>query len=61
MLNTKLTIDVNEKDSSIAAIPAVINGASDNVFAGDQLLIDIDIAGTGAKGLIVQATFQYMT
>ncbi len=57
MLTTKLTIDANESDSKDAATPAVIDAANDDVATGDQLRIDVDVAGTGAKGLIVEMTF----
>src|SRR5262245_37577626 len=51
ILSTKLTIDANELTSTTAATPAVI---SDNVLADDaEITIDIDTAGTGAKGLKV--------
>jgi hypothetical protein len=58
MLSTKLTIDATEKDSSTAATPAVIDATKDDVATGDELRIDIDVAGTGAKGLSVDLTFQ---
>lgn len=58
MLTTKLTIDANEKDSSTAATPAVIDTGNDDVATGDELRIDIDVAGTGAKGLIVDLAFR---
>jgi hypothetical protein len=58
MLTTKLTIDANETDSSTAANAAVIDTANDDVATGDKLRIDIDVAGTGAKGLIVELQFQ---
>lgn len=58
MLSTKLTIDANETDSSTAATAAVIDTGNDDVATGDQLRIDIDVAGTGAKGLIVEMQFQ---
>lgn len=58
MLSTKLTIDQGETDSSTAAAAAVIDTAHDDVATGDMLRIDIDVAGTGAKGLIVQLTFE---
>jgi hypothetical protein len=57
MLSTKLTIDANETDSSTAATPAAIDATKDDVATGDMLRIDIDVAGTGAKGLIVELTF----
>lgn len=57
MLSTKLTIDASEKDSSTAATAAVIDTTKDDVVTGDELRIDVDVAGTGTKGLIVQLTF----
>jgi hypothetical protein len=51
ILSTKLTIDVSEKTSTTAATPAVI---SDTALADDaEITIDIDVAGTDAKGLKV--------
>lgn len=57
MLTTKLTIDASETDSSTAAAAAVIDTANDDVATGDMLRIDIDVAGTGAKGLVVEMQF----
>lgn len=51
ILSTKLTIDANELTSTTAASAAVI---SDSALADDaEITIDIDVAGTGAKGLKV--------
>lgn len=51
ILSTKLTIDATEKTSVTAAAAAVISTAA---IADDaEITIDIDGAGTGAKGLIV--------
>ncbi len=48
ILSTKLSIDANEKTSTTAATAAVI---SDTGLADDaEITIDIDVAGTGAKG-----------
>ena len=48
ILSTKLSIDANEKTSTTAATAAVI---SDTALADDaEITIDIDTAGTGAKG-----------
>lgn len=58
MLSTKLTIDASETDSSTAAAAAVIDATKDDVATGDMLRIDIDVAGTGAKGLMVEMQFQ---
>jgi hypothetical protein len=58
MLSTALTIDANEKDSATAATAAVINTSNDDVATADEIAIDIDGAGTGAKGLFVELRFQ---
>lgn len=51
VLSTKLSIDASEKTSTTAATAAVI---SDAALADDaEITIDIDAAGTGAKGLKV--------
>lgn len=51
IFSTTLTIDSGEKTSTTAATPAVISDAS---LADDaEMTIDIDTAGTGAKGLKV--------
>lgn len=51
ILSTKLTIDASEKTSTTAATAAVI---SDATLADDaEITVDIDVAGTGAKGLKV--------
>lgn len=57
MLTTNLTVDASEPTSLTAATPAVIDAANDDVAAGDIIRIDVDGAGTGAKGLIVALTF----
>jgi hypothetical protein len=51
ILSTKATIDVGEYDSMHAAAAPVI--ANPAVASGDFLRVDVDIAGTGAKGLDV--------
>ena len=51
ILSTKLTIDANELTSTTATTAAVVSDAS---LADDaEITIDIDVAGTGAKGLKV--------
>lgn len=57
MLTTRITIDASETDSSTAATAAVIDTGNDDVATGNLLRIDIDVAGTGAKGLIVEMQF----
>lgn len=51
ILSTKLTIDANELTSVTAATAAVISSAS--IANDDIITFDIDVAGTGAKGLKV--------
>jgi hypothetical protein len=58
MLSTRITIDANEKTSYTAATPAVIDTTKDDVVTGDQLRIDVDVAGTSTSGLWVMLTFQ---
>jgi hypothetical protein len=51
IFSTRLTIDANEKTSVTAATAAVM---STTTFADDdEISMDIDVAGTGAKGLKV--------
>ncbi len=57
MLTTKITIDASEKSSRTAATAAVIDTSNDDVADGDQIAIDVDVAGTGAKGLGVILVF----
>lgn len=51
IFSTTLTIDASEKTSTTAATPAVISDA--NIADDAEITIDIDAAGTGAKGLKV--------
>ena len=51
VLSTKLTIDENELTSVAAAVPVVISTSA--VADDDEITFDIDVAGTGAKGLKV--------
>jgi hypothetical protein len=57
MLSTRITIDASEFTSYTAATAPVIDTAHDDVSTGDLIAIDIDVAGTGAKGLGVVLTF----
>ena len=58
MLSTRITIDINESTSYTAATPSVVDPANDDVATGDVILIDVDVAGTGAKGGIAILEFQ---
>lgn len=57
MLTTRITIDASEFTSYTAATPPVIDLANDDVATGDRIAIDVDVAGTGAKGLGVTLEF----
>lgn len=53
ILSTKLTIDANEKTSVTASTAYAFSaGATASLAADDEVTFDIDVAGTGAKGLI---------
>lgn len=58
VLSVNVTIDANEKSSYTAATAPTIDTSYDDVATGDELRIDVDGAGTGAKGLTVVFTFQ---
>jgi hypothetical protein len=53
MLSTGITINA----SGYYATDGVIDTGADNVTTGDRIFIDVDGAGTGAKGLSVTMTF----
>lgn len=57
MLTTKITIDANELSTATAATPAVIDEDYDDVVYGDLVRFDVDVAGTGTQGLIIELTF----
>lgn len=57
MLTTRITIDASEFTSYTAAAAPVIDTGNDDVATGDLVAVDVDVAGTGAKGLGVILTF----
>jgi len=57
ILSTKLTVDQSEKTSTTAATACVMT--SGTLKDDDEVTIDIDGAGTGAKGLIVAITVEH--
>jgi hypothetical protein len=57
MLTTKISIDASEFTSYTAATAPVIDTTKDDVATGDLIAVDVDVAGTGAKGLGVLLTF----
>lgn len=58
MLSTRITIDASELTSYTAATAPVISGTYDDVATGDRLRIDVDVTGTGTKGLDIHLGFQ---
>lgn len=58
MLSTKLEIDSGEYASKNAATQKVINAANSQVLWGDDIAIDVDVAGTGVKHLRVALKFE---
>jgi len=58
MLSTLITIDASEYSSYTATTPPVIDTTYDDVATGDRLRIDVDVAGTGTKGLEIHLKFQ---
>lgn len=61
MLSTSITIDQGEFHSKDAATPSVINPGNAVVSWGDLIRVDIDAAGTGARGLGVDFYFGFST
>ena len=57
MLTTKVTIDASEYDSEFATTRREIDTTKDFVETGDRIAVDVDVAGTGAKGLGVHLWF----
>jgi hypothetical protein len=57
MLSTAITIDASETSSYTAATPPVIDTNNDDVALADLVAVDVDTAGTGAKGLYVVLRF----
>lgn len=52
-LANPVTIDTNELTSYTASLPPAVNPSNDDLATGDLLRVDIDSAGTGARGLMV--------
>lgn len=51
ILSTPITIDVGDLTSYDATTRRVISDTNRHVNTGDLIAIDVDVAGTGAKGL----------
>jgi len=58
LLSTRITIDASEFTSYTAETAPVINASYDDVATGDLLAIDVDVAGTGVKGLGIILVFE---
>jgi hypothetical protein len=59
MLSTALTVDATEHGSNTAAVPAVIDGAHDDVATNDFIQIDCSVAGDTTKGVYLTCGFRY--
>lgn len=57
ILSTRITIDENEVDSTTALNAPVIDGGEDDMTTADILRVDVDVAGTGTKGLTLRLEF----
>lgn len=57
ILSTRAQVDVSETHSKTASVQPVVNTANADVTHGDRIAIDVDDAGTGAKGLEVVIFF----
>jgi hypothetical protein len=57
MLATPVTIDVGEYHSYTAATRSAVSPTNGVVTTGDRISINVDVAGTGAKGLGVILVF----
>jgi len=57
MLSTAITIDVSAFTSFTASVPPVVDTSVNRVDGHDLIAIDVDAAGTGAKGLGVMLRF----
>lgn len=50
IFSTRPTIDQGETSSDTAATPSVLTSTPFLIASGDTITIDIDVAGSGAKG-----------
>lgn len=57
MLSTRIQVDANEFHSKDASTLFVINSANAVIARGDRIAVDVDAAGTGAKGLGISLIF----
>lgn len=56
ILSTSASIDVSELTSYTAATAPVVNTSNNTLATGDQVRVDVSIAGTGTKGLTMLIT-----
>jgi len=57
MLSSKLHIDSGERNTVTSSAPMAVNPSFAGVLWGDHIRIDVDLAGSGAKGLGVTLWF----
>jgi len=58
MLSTRITIDATEYTSYTAEARSAVDGTHDDVATGDLIAIDVDVSGTGTRGLGIILSFQ---
>lgn len=58
VLSSLIVVNANERNTYTADNPPVINKDNDDVSTGDIYRIDVDVAGTGTKGLDIFLTFK---
>ena len=61
MLSVRTTIDQGEETSFSANTQHVVDTSNDDVALGDEIWINVDTAGTGAKGLEMHLTWMHPT
>ena len=57
MLSTRIQVDASEFHSKDASTLFVINSANAVIERGDRIAVDVDAAGTGAKGMGISLIF----
>jgi len=57
MLSTNVTIDLGEYTSMEAAVQPVVNALYSRVAMGNRISVNVDVAGSGARGLGVILRF----
>lgn len=56
ILSTRITINVGGLSSYTASVPSVVNPTMAGVLTGDRIRVDVDVTGTGTRGLDIILT-----